>query len=454
MAHMVGDRLRSTNQLIQMEISKDKGFSRMSPDRDFEAKERERKVRRWAFHLIFAILVLISGGFLIWKLSGLIAPIVVGALFAFLFRPIKDRFKGIPWLPHELQVLCSFAAIGLVLFFAFNTARQYIPDDNQQLEYKIRLKYKLNEKYQQLVTKSPKENPSMLMSFIQKQTGPLMDKVNQLLELDRKETEQFLHNRSGHFGGDNKILGYFEANNNTRKYAAPDDAPAAAPATTVTVAAPVEPPAAPEGSSWEPWILAPLIFIFLGFDNGQIRRYFISLVPNRYFELSLTLLDRLDNAIGKYLRGTLMECTLVGLTLCLGLILLGAPIGIATAIGIVCGLLTAIPMLGTVIALVICLGYALIAENLEPLIPGLDPNNLPLYVLILVGITRVLDDVVFQPFVLGSAVNIHPLVVVVAIIGGSLIMGLWGMLFAIPTVVVVKTVVETLFKELKDYRII
>src|SRR5262249_11543710 len=74
--------------------------------------------------------------------------------------------------------------------------------------------------------------------------------------------------------------------------------------------------------------------------------------------------------------------------------------------------------------------------------------------MILVGITHVLDDVLFQPFVLGSAVSIHPLVVVVAIIGGSLIMGIWGMVFAIPTVVVVKTVVETLFKEFKDYHMI
>jgi predicted PurR-regulated permease PerM len=77
-----------------------------------------------------------------------------------------------------------------------------------------------------------------------------------------------------------------------------------------------------------------------------------------------------------------------------------------------------------------------------------------LYVLILVVIVHVLDDVVFQPFVLGSAANVHPLMVVIAIIGGSLIMGLWGMLFAIPTVVVVKTAVATFFKELKDYRII
>ena len=425
----------------------------MSPNQDFEDKEQERKVRRRVFALFFTILVLISGGLLIWKLSGLVVPIIVGALLAFLFRPVKERFK-IPWLPHELQVLCSFAAIGLVLFFALDTARKYIPDDKQQLEYRVRLKYKLNEKYQELVTKSPEGKPSVLVSFIQKQTGPLMDKVNQLLELDRKEKQQFLHDRSGHFGENNKILGYFEANQNTRNYAAPEQAPAAAPATTATVAAPVQPAAAGEGSSWEPWILAPLIFIFLGFDNGQIRRYFIGLVPNRYFELSLTLLDRLDNAIGKYLRGTLMECALVGLTLCLGLVLLGTPVGIATTIGLVCGLVNAIPMLGTIIALVICLSYALIAENLEPLIPGLDSKNLPFYVMILVGITRVLDDVVFQPFVLGSAVSIHPLVVIVAIIGGSLIMGLWGMLFAIPTVVVVKTAVETLFKELKDYRIV
>jgi predicted PurR-regulated permease PerM len=170
--------------------------------------------------------------------------------------------------------------------------------------------------------------------------------------------------------------------------------------------------------------------------------------------LSLTVLDRLDDAIGRYLRGTLIECFLVGLTLALGLILLGIPLGIAVAIGVVSGLLNAIPFLGIAIALVIGVGYALIAENVRPLIPGLNPNNLVWHVLILVVITHVLDDVVFQPFVLGSAANVHPLVVVIAIIGGSLIMGLWGMLFAIPTVVVVKTAVATFFKELKDYRII
>src|SRR6516225_11446420 len=155
----------------------------MSPDQSFEERQRERQVRGRAFRFAFAAFALILAGFLIWKLSGLILPIIVGGLLAYLFRPVKERFK-IPWLPHELQVLCSFAAIGLLLFFAFDTARKHIPDDKQKLEFKVRLKYKANEKYQQLVTKSPDAKLSMLIGLIKKEVDPLMDKVNELLELD------------------------------------------------------------------------------------------------------------------------------------------------------------------------------------------------------------------------------------------------------------------------------
>lgn len=432
----------------------------MSEGQDFAQHEHERKVRREVFYLTFATLSVILGGFLIWKLSGLILPIIVGALLAFVFRPVKERFR-IRWLPHEIQVLCSFAAIGLAMFFAFNTLRKHIPDEEQKLEFKVRLQYKLNEKYRQLVAKSGGKSNTMA-PLIEKEAGPLMDKINQLLELGPKERDLFLKYASGYNGKppiEKKFVDYFWANQTTGKYVIPEKAPeGTAQSAGPGAAVPSQAPPATEGASLEnklsAWMLAPLIFIFLGFDNGQIRRFFIGLVPNRYFELSLTVLDRLDDAIGKYLRGTLTECFLVGLALTLGLVLLGIPVGVAVAIGVVSGLLNAIPFLGTAIALVIGVGYALIAENIKPLIPWLNPNDLALYVVILVVVVHILDDVVFQPLVLGSAVNVHPLVVVIAIIGGSLIMGLWGMLFAIPAVVVVKTAVETLFKELRAYRII
>ena len=433
----------------------------MNNSQDFEVKERERQIRRKIFYLTFAALGLILGGFLVWKLSGLILPIIVGGLLAFLFRPVKERFR-IRWLPHELQVLCSFAAIGVALFFAFNTLRKHIPDEEQKLEFRVRLQYKLNEKYRQLVAKSPEGKSNAVVPLIEKEVGPVMDKINRALELKPEERDLFLKYCAGYNGKppvEKKFFDYFRANQNAGRYVIPEKPPTeAVPPTTAVAAASTPPPPAEEGTSLESklsaWMLAPLIFFFLGFDNGQIRRFFISLVPNRYFELSLTVLDRLDEAIGNYLRGTLTDCFLVALTLTLGLILLGIPVGIAIAIGIVSGLSSAIPFLGTVIALGIGVGYALIAENIRPLIPGLNPNDLALYVVILIIITRVLEDVVFQPFVLGSAVNVHPLVVIIAIVSGSLIMGLWGMLFAIPAVVVVKTAVATFFKELKDYRII
>lgn len=302
----------------------------MSNGQDFEEKERERKVRRTVFYLTFAGVVLMLGGFLIWKLSGLILPIIVGALLAFVFRPVKDRFR-IRWLPHELQVLCSFAVIGLVLFFALNTLRKHIPDEEQKLEFKVRLKYKLNERYRQLVTKSPEGKSNAVSTLIEKELSPLMDKVNQALALNREERDLFLKYAAGYNGKPpipSKFVDYFRANQTTGKYVIPEETPTSAASSTAPAApAPTQPPAAEEGTSLESkfsaWILAPLIFLFLGFDNGQIRRFFISLVPNRYFELSLTVLDRLDDAIGRYLRGTLIECFLVGLTLTLGLILLG-----------------------------------------------------------------------------------------------------------------------------------
>src|SRR5437773_7088823 len=184
---------------------------------EFEQIERERKVRRTVFYLAFAALALIVGGFLIWKLSSLILPIVVGALLAFVFRPVKDRFK-MRWLPHQVQVLCSFAAIGLVLFFAFNTLRKHIPDEEQKLEFKVRLKYKLNEKYRQLVAKPAEEKSNPVTSLVDKELGPVMDKINQALKLTPEERDLYLKYFAGYNGKPpipNKFVDYFRANQNT-----------------------------------------------------------------------------------------------------------------------------------------------------------------------------------------------------------------------------------------------
>ena len=83
----------------------------MSNGQYFEEEERERKIRRKVFYLTFATLTLISGGFLIWKLSILILPIIVGCLLAFVFRPVKEarRFAAALSAVHRLAGRMSAA---------------------------------------------------------------------------------------------------------------------------------------------------------------------------------------------------------------------------------------------------------------------------------------------------------------------------------------------------------
>ena len=212
-------------------------------------------------------------------------------------------------LPHELQVLCSFAAIGLVLFFAFNTLRKHIPDEEQKLEFKVRLKYKLNERYRQLVAKSPEGKSNAVAPLIEKELGPLMDKVNHSLELNPEERDLFLKYAAGYNGKpptESKFVDYFWANQKTGKYVIPEKVPTgAASPTSLGAPAPAQPPAAEEGTSLESkfsaWILAPLIFLFLGFDTDRYAAFLLVSSPIATLNCrSQSLIDSMMPSAGIY----------------------------------------------------------------------------------------------------------------------------------------------------------
>src|SRR3990172_3211934 len=175
----------------------------------------------------------------------------------------------------------------------------------------------------------------------------------------------------------------------------------------------------------------PLVFLFLLIDDGEIKRFFIGLVPNRYFEVSLAVFDKVNKAIGNYLSGILIECSLVGISYAVLLMLIGFEIKMALMIGLVAGIANAIPLLGPAIAFGIGASYALIAEDVSSIMPFITTNNLFIAVAACVLIVMILDNAVFQPFVVGGAVQIHPLAVFVGIIGGSMLFGFAGLILAI-----------------------
>jgi predicted PurR-regulated permease PerM len=213
-------------------------------------------------------------------------------------------------------------------------------------------------------------------------------------------------------------------------------------------------PLAALGEILSTWIAAPLVFLFLLRDTGEIKQGLLRAVPNRLFEPALTVLADLDRALGDYVRGIFLECCLLGLTLGLFLTLIGVPPQWTITIGIVTAASNLVPYLGSAVALVSGLAYALLAEDIRPLLPMVSPENFAIWVIVAVVLGELLKNVVFEPVVVGSAVNLHPLVVAIGVLGGAILFGAVGMLLAIPTMTVFKAFVSSTARQLKAYGLI
>lgn len=409
----------------------------------------QRKRRALIVYSLSIILFVSVGVYLFWSLRSLLLPFVVGGLLAYICKPLLNKFRY-SWLPEPIRVfMLLFLIIGSI-FYITRAIKNHIPTEKDQLILEVRLQYKINEKFKDLMSIDPKTDKGNFIYEVTKQElKPFMSSINSLLSFNKEQIKKF----EGYDDIPENFMNYYLFNKKNfyqKRSISSIDVQNKAENKDENSKSTI----AKVFSVLSAWLLMPFVFLFLLFDRGQISKFFIKITPNRYFELTLTLFEQVDNAIGKYLRGTLLECSLVGLTLGMGLFLIGIDFNIALLIGSIAGIANAIPFLGPVIGLVVGLSYSLIVEDINPIIPFIDNSNLFIGVFIVVAIAQVLDNVIYQPIVLGSAVNLHPLVVVIGVMGGSILFGFAGMLLAIPTIVISKVVIENLMSELKAYKII
>jgi predicted PurR-regulated permease PerM len=109
---------------------------------------------------------------------------------------------------------------------------------------------------------------------------------------------------------------------------------------------------------------------------------------------------------------------------------------------------------GTAVALLGGLAYALLAEEIHPLLPMVNPGNFVIWVIAAVILAEVLKNVFYEPVVLGGAVKLHPLVVVIGVVGGGMLFGFAGVFLAIPVITVFKVLISSTARQLKAYGLI
>lgn len=204
------------------------------------------------------------------------------------------------------------------------------------------------------------------------------------------------------------------------------------------------------GSIFASMIIIPFITFFLIKDSRQFKRSVISIVPNKYFELSLNILHKVENQVGKYIQGQAIDALIVGILSTIGLFIINlvfhGPIPYIVFIGMLAGLANLIPYVGPVVGAIPALALAILNN----------PSHLGLvliWIVIMFVLVQAIDNAFISPMVVSKSVNMHPLTVVAVVIIGGRIAGAIGMLFAVPFTGIIKVTVSQIIWGLKNYRL-
>lgn len=144
---------------------------------------------------------------------------------------------------------------------------------------------------------------------------------------------------------------------------------------------------------------------------------------------TLGVLERITERVGRYVLGRALVMLAVGLMTTLGLALTGIPY--AVLLGVLAGLFDLIPYLGPWIAAAPGVMLAL----------GM-PWPTVMWVAIVYIVVQQAESYLLSPFILGQTVGIHPVWILLALLVGANLLGIIGLVLAIPAAVTLLVILE------------
>ncbi len=189
-------------------------------------------------------------------------------------------------------------------------------------------------------------------------------------------------------------------------------------------------------------MVVPFTMFFVMKDGREFRDFIMRLVPNRYLEFTVDLIDKIETNIGAYLRALIIRAVLVSILATIGLWIVD--LDYAVAVGIFTGIANIIPYFGPLIG------------GLGGIVVGIaQTGDLSLFIgiLIVMLILQFLDNVVFQPLIFSKAANAHPVVILGAVLMGAELGGILGMLIAVPVLAIAIVTTNQILWSIRNYHV-
>lgn len=170
-----------------------------------------------------------------------------------------------------------------------------------------------------------------------------------------------------------------------------------------------------------------IIGFYMLFDFGNIRKHFVSFIPNKKQDDVNHLLDKLNGVLRNYVHGTFLIMAILFTFQAIGLTIAGmnAPLVFA----LFCAVTNVIPYFGPYIG---GIPTVLVAFSISPMVGVLS--------LVSVLISQILESYFLQPIVMSKSMKLHPVTIMLGLLLFGHFFGIIGMIIATPVISVFKTV--------------
>jgi len=189
-------------------------------------------------------------------------------------------------------------------------------------------------------------------------------------------------------------------------------------------------------------IIIPFLTFFILKDARTLKKTIVAQIPNRYFEMSLSLIHKATLQLGRFIRGQLLDAAIVGIMAMVALSFLKLPY--ALLIGAFAGMFNLIPFLGPIIGCFAAIIVSIIETGSFAFV---------LQIIIAFAVIKLIDDMIVQPTVVSKSVELHPVTVIISIFAGGHLAGILGMIVAVPLVSIAKVTASILYWGFTKYYI-
>ncbi len=164
---------------------------------------------------------------------------------------------------------------------------------------------------------------------------------------------------------------------------------------------------------------------------------FVSLFPAGWRQRVRELLGMMYHTIQRWFLGQLAAMTFIGVFWAVALSVIGVPF--ALLLGIFSGLISFVPFVGAIVSVVVPIVLALVSDPITAV-----------WVVLAFVVIQQLEGNVLQPIVMSQAVDLHPAMVVFALVVMGTLFGFVGIFLAVPLAAAVQVLVRELWVKRMD----